>query len=181
MSSAKTWRTNLGRLKEDDEANGGPEYFLFDPTRECLDAPIVGFRHTGRKYKPIRAAKDGSMESQQLGMRLVREGIIVRLIDSATSVRILTRPDRAKLERQRANEQAQRADEERRRADSLANEVQRLREQLLSQGKSKNGHLAGLQITIGGCRFDGLTVPISALPSNAPIVPKVRLRRSWSR
>ncbi len=50
----------------------------------------------------MRPAADGSLISKQLGMRLVPEGEILRLIDLATGQPILTPTEQAERERQRA-------------------------------------------------------------------------------
>jgi len=47
MASERTWKKNLGQVKDDYEAAGVKEYFVFDPTREYLEAPILGFRRRG--------------------------------------------------------------------------------------------------------------------------------------
>jgi Uma2 family endonuclease len=54
------------------------EYFLFDPTQEYLDPPLQGHRLAGNHYEPIPAEKDGSLVSQELGLRLKYEqGVLV--------------------------------------------------------------------------------------------------------
>ena len=93
-ASYKTYRANLGEVREDYEANGVREYFVFDPTRQYLDVPLVGFRFVRRRYRDLSAESDGSVVSRELNVRLRPEGRFLRLIDLRTGEPILTRPER---------------------------------------------------------------------------------------
>jgi len=93
-ASYKTYRANLGEVKDDYEANGVPEYFVFDPTRAYLDAPLLGFRLTRRRYRAVRADADGAMVSRELNARLRPDGRFLRLIDLGTGEPVPTRPER---------------------------------------------------------------------------------------
>jgi Uma2 family endonuclease len=99
-----------------------PEYFLFDPRAEYLDPPLQGFRLLGGDYVPIEAV-DGRLPSEVLGLYLERDGERLRLFDPAAGRRLLTRLERADVERRRAEA----AEAERRR---LADEVERLRREI---------------------------------------------------
>lgn len=68
---------------------GVREYFMFDPEGDYLDPPLQGFRLRGDKYRPLRPAADGSLESRALGLTLVVEANRLRLIETATGVRLL--------------------------------------------------------------------------------------------
>jgi Uma2 family endonuclease len=125
VASARTWRANLGPVRDDYEAAGVREYFVFDPTREYLEAPIVGYRLRGRRHQRVRADEAGAMESLELGLRLVPEGIMLRLVRLDTGERILTRAENTAAERARA--------------DALAEEVARLRAQLGTSRRSNGG------------------------------------------
>jgi Uma2 family endonuclease len=116
--SAKTWKRNLGAVKDDYETQGVREYFLFDPTRQYVNSGLLGFRLRGGKYRSIRADRDGSMTSAELGLRMAPEGDMLRLIDATTGTAIPTRAERA---------------------SALVAEVERLKAQLRKASKSGNG------------------------------------------
>jgi Uma2 family endonuclease len=132
-ASARTWKANLGKVKDDYEANGVKEYFVYDPTEDYLpDGPLVGFRRRGGKLRAIRPDKDGAMVSRQLGLRLTPEGLILRCSYADTGEVIPTREERIAAEKAKAeSEQA--------RAEALAAEVARLKAMLRASGKSTNG------------------------------------------
>lgn len=132
MASERTWKKNLGEVKDDYEANGVREYFVFDPAREYLDAPLVGFRRRGRRFQPIRPDSVGGMVSNELGLCLVPEGTRLRLAYVDTGERVLTRAEQTAAER--VNTSVATAG-----ADALAAEVARLKAELRAAGKSTNG------------------------------------------
>jgi hypothetical protein len=68
------------------------EYFLFDPLSEYLKPSLQGFRLSGRSYKAIQPSADGSLLSQELGLKLMREGLMLRLMNATTGEKLLT-PD----------------------------------------------------------------------------------------
>jgi Uma2 family endonuclease len=102
---------------------GVAEYFLFDPTAEALDPTLQGYRLKGKGYVGLKPARDGSLTSKELGLRLRAEGHVLRLTDAKTGRLLLTPEEEAEQERQRAEQEKQRA-------DTLAAEVERLREEL---------------------------------------------------
>lgn len=63
---------------------GVREYFLFDPLAEYLRPPLQGFRLADDEYVAIAADDDGALLSQELGLRMLRAGSALRLIDTAT-------------------------------------------------------------------------------------------------
>jgi hypothetical protein len=109
---------------------GVAEYLLFDPEAAVLTPPLQGYRLRRKKYIAIPPAKDGSLSSEQLGLRLVAEGMLLRLIDAATGERILWSMERAAAERRRA-------DAEKERADTFAAEVGRLKADLARLRRKK--------------------------------------------
>jgi Uma2 family endonuclease len=125
MASERTWKKNLGQVKDDYEAAGVKEYFVFDPTREYLEAPILGFRRRGQRFRPIRPDRVGGMVSEGLGLCLVPEGIMLRLVHPESGELVLTRAEQASVERAKVS--------------ALSAEVERLRAQLRAQGRSPNG------------------------------------------
>lgn len=119
MASERTWKANLGAVKNDYEEAGVQEYFIFDPTREYLDAPLLGFRREAGAFQELKADENGALVSEQLKSCLVPEGRMLRIVDIQTGQRVLTREE--------ANNEA------------IA-EISRLRFLLESQAKSPNGH-----------------------------------------
>ncbi len=131
MASRKTWRNDLGKKKDIYEKLGVKEYFLFDPEFRYLEAPLIGFRLRGKKYRQI-PLRD-KLESD-LGFRLEAERWMIRLIDSTTNEPIPTRAE-AVIKAEAHSERMQLiASVEMRRADLLAAEVERLKKQLGRSG-----------------------------------------------
>jgi Uma2 family endonuclease len=118
--SKSTVRVDVGEKRLLYERLQIPEYFLFDPEAKYISRPLQGFRLKRGAYMELTPAKDGSLISKQLGLRLVPEGEMLRLINLKTGKPVLTR-----------QEQAERA---RRRASQLAAEVVRLRRLLENHG-----------------------------------------------
>jgi hypothetical protein len=91
---------------------------------------LRGFRLRGAKYQPLTTAADGSLLSRELGLRLVPEGAMLRLIDDRTGKSVPTRQERVEEEKQYRKLETQRADQEKQRADALAAELTRLKKQM---------------------------------------------------
>ena len=112
---------------------GVREYFMFDPLSEYLKPPLQGFRLLGEEYIAIDQAEDGSLISQELGLRMFKDDTFLRLIDIETEQQLL-RPlqlfeaRRAAEERARAAEAYARTETQARRAAEA--EVARLRAEL---------------------------------------------------
>jgi hypothetical protein len=114
IASRKTWRKDVAEKRELYAQIGVREYFLFDPEARYLDPPLQGYRLKGGVYVALKPAKDGSLVSKELGLRMVPEGEMLRLVDLKTGKKILTRGE--------ANEQ-------------LAAEVAQLQERLAKQAE----------------------------------------------
>ena len=84
---------------------GVREYFLFDPEGDYLQPSLQGFRLRGRRYRPLRPAVDGSLQSRALGITLAVEGNRLRMFESATGVPLL-RLDEAHARAQAAENEA---------------------------------------------------------------------------
>jgi Uma2 family endonuclease len=152
IASRKTWRSDLDEKRHLYASIGVKEYFLFDPEGKYLKPVLQGFRTVKGKSVPMKPAADGSLVSKELGLRLVPEGAMLRLIDIHTGQPILTRTERAEQEKQRAEQEKQRAEQEERRAeqekqraeqekqraDELAAEVERLKAQMRRQRGTKS-------------------------------------------
>jgi Uma2 family endonuclease len=127
ISSEWTWAADVGPKLREYERIRIKEYFVFDPVGDYLQPRLLGHRLSGQLYVPIASAADGSLVSQELKLRLVPEGNMLRLIDLGTNQPVLTRAEQAELHRQQAELHRQQAEQERLRADALAAEVERLR------------------------------------------------------
>jgi hypothetical protein len=120
IASRRTWRADINEKPQLYAGLGVKEYFVFDPEGRYLKPVLLGFRSVRRRPVPMKPAADGSLVSRQLGLRLVPEGEMLRLIDLETSQPVPTRAERAEQERERA-------EQERERAEAMAAEVERLR------------------------------------------------------
>src|SRR5262245_9015282 len=74
---------------------GIKEYFLFDPTQEYLDPPLQGHRLAGQQYEQIVPEADGSLVSQELGLRLRFEEGQLAFYRLDTGERVRTAEERA--------------------------------------------------------------------------------------
>jgi Uma2 family endonuclease len=133
VSSPSTWRKDIGAKRKLYERLGVTEYFLFDPQGIFLDPRLRGFRLEKGVYVPLAPSADGSLTSEELGLRLTVEEAMLRLSDLQTGAVVLTRSERADEERlqaeqdrRRAEKEHDRAEQERRRSEELASEVARL-------------------------------------------------------
>lgn len=116
IASENTWEIDLNEKRELYARLRVPEYFLFDPEGRFLDPVLQGFRCGRGASVSLKPNADGSLTSRQLGLRLVPEGAMLRLVDVRTGRPVPTRAERA----ERAEEQAA----------QLAAEVARLRAEL---------------------------------------------------
>ena len=130
MASRKTWRQDIDDKRWLYARIRVQEYFIFDPEDKYLDPPLQGFRTVRGKSVPMTPEADGSLVSNEPGLRLVPDGSRLKLIDLKTGLPILTRSERADLE-------AARADREKARADQLAAENERLKQQLAQRKSSQ--------------------------------------------
>ncbi len=139
--SEKTIREDRGIKLTRYEQMGVGEYFLFDPEAEHLRPPLQGFRLRGKKYRALKPAADGSLTSKELGLRLIREGHMLRLIDERTNLPVLTRQEaKEQAERsaaQRVEQAEQERDQAKQHAAELEAELARLR---AAQAKRKGKH-----------------------------------------
>lgn len=62
-----------------------PEYFLFDLSRDRIDAGLRGYRLVGDEYREVEPHPDGRLESEQLGLELAGEGRRLRFYRPGSS------------------------------------------------------------------------------------------------
>jgi Uma2 family endonuclease len=152
VTSAETIQEDLNEKRHVYARLGVAEYVLFDPEAKVLRPPLQGLRLKRKKYVPIPRAADGSVASEELGLRFLREGYTLRLIDARTGERFLTAEElaaqqaqRATQEAERAAQEAQRAAQEAQRSAALEAEVARLQRQVarLKRKKKDTGGAEG--------------------------------------
>jgi Uma2 family endonuclease len=137
IASKYTWKVDLGEKRDLYARLKVPEYFIFDPEYRYIKPALQGFRSHKGVSVPLKPAKDGSLVSKQLGLRLVPEGAMLCLYDLRTGVPVLTRQERTERERERSRQARKRARQEKKRGDALAAEVQALRAELERFRKGK--------------------------------------------
>jgi Uma2 family endonuclease len=95
IASRRTWRNDLDDKRLLYASIGVREYFVFDPERRFVKPVLQGFRTLKGQSVPIKAKGDGSLTSRELGLALIPEGDLLRLIDRSTGQPVLTRSERA--------------------------------------------------------------------------------------
>src|SRR5262249_6557502 len=138
IASRRTWRADIGPKRPLYAGLGIAEDFVFDPHRRFLDPVLQGFRRRGNPSVALRPAADGRLTRRELGLRLVPEGSLLRLVDVATGRPIPTRAELAEQERRRSRQQRRRAQEERQRAEQALAELERLRARMRGLGIDPN-------------------------------------------
>ncbi len=123
---------------------GVKEYFLFDPLREYIEESLMGFRMDIINCRPISPDENGELFSEELGIKLRREGYFLRLIDPETDRPVPSLEEaalmaeeesrRAAEAEKRAQEEANRAEEESHRAQEEARKAARLAAKLREMG-----------------------------------------------
>jgi Uma2 family endonuclease len=133
IASKRTWRIDLNEKRFLYASLGVKEYFIFDPEGCFLDPVLQGFRTVKGRSVPMKPAADGSLVSRGLGLRLVPEDCMLRLIVLKTGQPVLNRVEQAEQARERAKQDRKRAKQDRKRAEELAAEVARLQALLAKQ------------------------------------------------
>ncbi len=139
ITSRGTRLADMGEKKGLYEYLGIQEYFLFDPLGDYLKPRFQGFRLTRGQYAPIPLAKDGTLTSRELNIRLRPDGELLRVVDPATGETIPSLEEAtekigealelAQAEAQRAQAQAQRADAAEAEVARLQAELEKLKRQ----------------------------------------------------
>jgi Uma2 family endonuclease len=153
IASEATWREDVREKATLYAQLGVVEYFVFDPEGAYLQPPLQGFRLRDQgAYVSLGEAAEGGLISVELGLRLVAEGSMLRLIERATGKPVLTRQEQTEQEKlraeqekqradqaeQRAEQEKQRADQEKQRAEALEAELARLRATLTQREANPN-------------------------------------------
>lgn len=104
--------TSISTQREDDIVKprvyadiGVKEYFMFDPEGEYLHRRLRGYQLVDGEYEIMAADAAGGIYSPELGLRLVVEHELLRLVDPATGKPLLTEEEyveQLEAERQRA-------------------------------------------------------------------------------
>jgi Uma2 family endonuclease len=95
IASKKTWKGDLYDKRPLYASLGIKEYFIFDPEGCFLNPVLQGFKLVKGKSVPLKPLAGGSLGSKELGLRLVPEGEMLRLIDLKTGQPVRTRSERA--------------------------------------------------------------------------------------
>jgi Uma2 family endonuclease len=66
------------------EMLGVAEYFLFDPLAEYLSPRLQGFQLAKGYYQPMTLSPEETLFSQELGVTLKPEGVLLRVVDPVT-------------------------------------------------------------------------------------------------
>ena len=148
IASGRTWRNDIDEKRRLYARLSIPEYFIFDPEGKYLDPVLRGFLTVGKKSVPMMAGLDGSLISEELGLKLIPEGIKIRFIDLASGEPIrsprelaIEEAERAEQEAERAEQEAWRADREKRQREKLEAEIALLKARLAARdGKNGNAH-----------------------------------------
>jgi Uma2 family endonuclease len=137
IASKDTWRVDLRDKPAEYAGIGVKEYFVFDPEGRYLNPMLQGFRTVKGGPVPMKPKADGSLASRQLGLRLMVEGEMLRLVGMRSGEPILTKDERNERSEQRAGQAEQRAEQAERRAEALEAELRRLRARL-GEGEGDN-------------------------------------------
>lgn len=127
FSSERTHRTDQKEKKLLYASIGVQEYFLYDPERQYLPTPLMGFRLVEGEYVPISMGPDGGVMSATLNLELRLRGKTLGFYDTVSSKWLETPADIAAA---RAEEEAARADQEAEMRKQVEAEAARLREEL---------------------------------------------------
>ncbi len=131
ITSRSSRLEDLGAKRGLYEMLGVREYFVFDPLDEYLSPRLQGFRLVESYYQPMELSPQGTLFSQELGLILQSEGVLLRLVDPNTGEALPTLDeavDLALAETERAQAEAERADAAEAELARLRAELRRLRE-----------------------------------------------------
>src|SRR5262245_52569441 len=90
ITSRGTRLEDLGTKRALYAMLGVREYFLYDPLGEYLQPALQGYRLHEGEYQRMSPGSEGELVSQELGLELRLEEGRLRLVNPATSARLLT-------------------------------------------------------------------------------------------
>lgn len=131
FTSDETAAEDLGPKKKLYRKLKVQEYFLFDPLHQYLPEPLIGFILSGNDYQPMAPDVDGSLVSEELGLRLRPEGTELGLYDLKTSEKLLPIEDALLLldeVQHELGDTQQELEAERKKSAELEAELKRLRQ-----------------------------------------------------
>lgn len=126
VTSSTTWLEDWGNKRALYEKLEVNEYFLFDPLDEYLSSRLQGFRLVKGYYQPMALSPEGTLHSEELGLRLQPEGTILRLVDPITGNTLPPLDEAVEI----AIAEAERAEIEVKRAGTAEAELARLQAEL---------------------------------------------------
>lgn len=143
FASRSTYNNDLGNKKEIYAAMGATEYFLYDPFRSCLPAPLMGFRLFEDDYVEILPRANGGVPSETLNLEFLLQDDGIGVYTTMEGGQLKTRAEQEAdarhqevIARQNAEAHAQREADARRDAEV---ELAELREKLKRlEAKSTN-------------------------------------------
>ncbi len=95
------------RLRDIDDkptiyaALGVAEYFMYDPTADYLDPPLVGLHLVDGDYERIEPNSAGRLLSRELGVEVFSDGDELAMCDARSGERLLTEAEAAEAEVER--------------------------------------------------------------------------------
>jgi len=95
-TSKTTRREDAGKKNKIYSHLGIGEYFLYDPRGDWLRPRLQGYRLVNGKYAAIPPAADGSILSQELGIRFVLEDGDLVMFDARSGERLLSQEELAR-------------------------------------------------------------------------------------
>lgn len=110
ISSRGTWQEDLQKKWQLYAQLGVREYFIFDPERDYLIEPLVGYRLEDGQYVRMEV-EGGRLRSEALGLELVDTGETLRLYDPQAQ-RFLPTPTEESDARRQAEAEANQLREE---------------------------------------------------------------------
>lgn len=157
VSSKTTRRVDFGKKMRLYAELGVQEYFIYDPTSEYLDPPLVAYELVGGGYIPMKPIKEeiligdlafvpGQMETPEysspiLGLRLtLDEQNHLQFYDPATNQRLLEDTEALALAETLAKDAELRAEEERLRAEEERQHA-KVERQRAEQAEAENERL----------------------------------------
>lgn len=127
FASRSTYDNDLGGKKEIYAAMGVAEYFLYDPFRSCLPAPLMGFRLFDGDYVDILPLANGGVPSETLNLEFLLQDDDIGVYETVAGRWLKTRAEQEAdarhqevIARQNAEAHAQREANARRDAEARA-------------------------------------------------------------